>query len=509
MRDPVVADAGLPGPTDAPSRGVKRSFEQALPAVATPGHPSISPRCSSPCPTIIDAPTGVRADSFINADACRSALGDRTFAILRTAMLQQQEIFLEQLWELHKLARTQGRKAAVLATDAQLAPVPGEAPEIVLNPKEQLHLHQMTMQAILGMQTIPASLRRPVVVPNPDPPKTAAEPVVTEQIVASKAPPAGTHAAPATAQVLSHQPLTDLSNAAFPGPLMMCPVGGVPYGQQSISCPLQAGYGLHDDPSAVSLHWPGGPRYPGAALPTFHPGALRYGNVPPAAAQFLQGLPSPSGPLSHCAPAFAAAHAQGGGPGSGNHQSPAQLQSSESQPRPMDVSSLLGMVAPGISAQPDLHSHWFAKNMAGASAPQDMSAALLGMKSTMDAAEPPVADIGFAGEAARSNLSTSMWSGNTLVMSPSMAPVQEQIGQLGDKGVPNAMPAAKAQTPASGSGLVADPARVSDAAGTHSVEMGAFHKEPAGKSVKDAGNGRTCQTDESAASILMSLKASS
>ena len=59
----------------------------------------------------------------------------------------------------------------------------------------------------------------------------------------------------------------------------------------------------------------------------------------------------------------------------------------------MDVSSLLGMVAPGIGAQPDLHSQWFAKNMAGPSAPQDMSAALLGMQSAIDSVpEPPLAD---------------------------------------------------------------------------------------------------------------------
>lgn len=105
------------------------------------------------------------------------------------------------------------------------------------------------------------------------------------------------------------------------------------------------------------------------------------------------GLPVPSGPLSHCAPSYAAAHTQSTGPESGNSQSPAQLQPTESQPRQMDVSSLLGMVAPGIIAQPDLHSQWFSKNMAGGSGPQDMSAALLGMQTTMDAApEPPLAE---------------------------------------------------------------------------------------------------------------------
>lgn len=49
------------------------------------------------------------------------------------------------------------------------------------------------------------------------------------------------------------------------------------------------------------------------------------------------------------------------------------------------------MVVPGVGAQPDLHSQWFAKNMAGASTPQDMSVAFLGLQSAMDAAPAPPA----------------------------------------------------------------------------------------------------------------------
>lgn len=47
------------------------------------------------------------------------------------------------------------------------------------------------------------------------------------------------------------------------------------------------------------------------------------------------------------------------------------------------------MVVPGMGAQPDLHSQWFAKNMVGASTPQDMSAAFLGIQNTMDTSPMP------------------------------------------------------------------------------------------------------------------------
>lgn len=281
-------EPGRSGPTDAPGRGIKRSFEQARPAVAATAYPSISPQCSSPCHTLFETPDAARTGHVMNADTCRSSLGDRTFAILRNAMLQQQETFLEQLWELHKLARTQGRKAAVLATDAQLVPAQGEGQSIVLNPQQQLHLHQMTMQAILGMQTIPASLRQPVVVAGPDPIERSE--LVSEQNAANKTSTAETHAAPAAAQVLNCQPAQDPASEAYPSRVMMCPMGNMPYGHQSIGCAQQHGYGLHGDPNAVPFHWPGGPQYAGAALPAYHPGALPFGSMPPAAAQFLQGV---------------------------------------------------------------------------------------------------------------------------------------------------------------------------------------------------------------------------
>ena len=293
MRDSIAGDPGRLGSADAPPCGVKRSFDQARPAVVTPGHPSLSPKCSSPCPSFIEVPGALRAERVMNTDTCRSSLGDRSFAILRNAMLQQQETFLEQLWELHRLARSQGRKAALLATDARLTPVQSDAQAVVLNPQQQVHLHQMTMEAILGMQTIPASLRHPVVIASPGPSKTSPAPVTSEQNQATKAPDNESLAAPAAARIPSHQPTPDVSSAAFPGQLMMCPLGmNMPYAQPGISCPPQHGYGLHGDPNAVSFHWPGGPpQYAGAALPAFHPGALPgFGSVAPAAAPFLQGM---------------------------------------------------------------------------------------------------------------------------------------------------------------------------------------------------------------------------
>lgn len=207
-------------------------------------------------------------------------------------MLQQQETFLEQLWELHKLARTQGRKAALLSAEAQL-PVPADAPAFALNPHRQVHLHQMTMQAILNMQSIPASLRRPAVLAGAAPAKSAPASGTTEPSTATNAPAAEAHAAPTVAQMqLKHQPAADISNAAFPGQLMMCPLGvNMQYGQQGLNCPPQAGFGIPTDPAAVSLHWTGASQYAGAALPGFHPGAVSgFGNMAQVGAPFLQGM---------------------------------------------------------------------------------------------------------------------------------------------------------------------------------------------------------------------------
>lgn len=292
MRDSLAADA-IRGPAaEALPRGVKRRFEQARPTSTVHGRPAMSPQCSSPCPSFIEASAAVPLDRVINADSCRSSLGDRTFAILRKAMLQQQEIFLEQLWELHKLARTQGRKAALLAAEAQL-PVPAEAQAFSLNPQQQVHLHQMTMQAILNMQSIPASLRRPVVVASPDPTKStpasgASEPSTITNAAATEANPA-----PAVTQLhLNQQPGPELSNSAYPRQLMMCPLGmNMQYGQQGLNCSPQAGFGIPADQGAVSLHWPGPAQYAGPTLSGFHPGAVPgFGSMAQVGAPYLQGM---------------------------------------------------------------------------------------------------------------------------------------------------------------------------------------------------------------------------
>lgn len=433
-------------------------------------------------------------------------------------MLQQQEIFLEQLWELHKLARTQGRKAALLAAEAQL-PVPTEAQAFALNPQEQVHLHNMTMQAILNMQSIPASLRRPVVVASQDLTKSAPASAASEPSTAPNAPAAEARPAPAVAQMhLNQQASPELSNPAFPNQLMMCPLGvNMQYGQQGI--PPQAGFGIPTDPSAVSLHWPGAQQYAGPALPAFHPGAVAgFGNMAQVGAPYLQGLPVPSGPLGQCVPTFATPQAQGGAPESANTQSPANAQPSEANARPADVSSFLGMVVPGMGAQPDLHSQWFAKNMVGSSTPQDMSAAFLGIQTAMDTAPaPPAPENVYASEAARSNPSNSLFSGNTLVMGPRMPPVQGQLGYYNDKAVSGSLPISSAQTPAFVGGFVAEQTHMSDAQ-TNSTGVIPARSAEAVAMPKDAaqakGNqsnitGVTCRTDESAANILMSLKSSS
>lgn len=83
------------------------------PSAATAAHtaPSAELGSSEPPSTAddsVDAPP---------ADKVRERLGNRTFTILRNAMLQQQDAFMEQLWELHRLTRVQHRKVMLLHTE--------------------------------------------------------------------------------------------------------------------------------------------------------------------------------------------------------------------------------------------------------------------------------------------------------------------------------------------------------------------------------------------------------
>jgi hypothetical protein len=91
---------------------------------------------------------------------CLSILGARTFKLLREVMLSQQDTFLEQLWELHRVARVQGRKQMM----ATLLDAAGDrdssltGPDI-FNRSRQVEIHAETMQSIVTLPTLPKSLR--------------------------------------------------------------------------------------------------------------------------------------------------------------------------------------------------------------------------------------------------------------------------------------------------------------------------------------------------------------
>ena len=98
----------------------------------------------------------------ISAERCREMLGPRSFALLREAMLQQQDTFSDQLWELHRLARVQGRKRMLASTEQALGLQQNARDPCtdIFSRKQQAELRNLTMESIVSLPIFPSSLRR-------------------------------------------------------------------------------------------------------------------------------------------------------------------------------------------------------------------------------------------------------------------------------------------------------------------------------------------------------------
>ena len=116
----------------------------------------------SPTAPVMLSGGSIEQEVGISTETCKSQLGERTFNILRQAMLQQQETFIEQLWDLHKLTRAQHRKAALLPANPYVAEKQVDHAIDVFSRDVQEHQRTLTMRSILQLPTMPASLRRSV-----------------------------------------------------------------------------------------------------------------------------------------------------------------------------------------------------------------------------------------------------------------------------------------------------------------------------------------------------------
>jgi hypothetical protein len=412
-----------------------------------------------PSTPFLDSHTPQPLEASLSTELCRSKLGDRTFHVLRHAMLQQQELFIEQLWELHRLTRTQGRRAVLLQSEPRLLNEQVDVVRDVLSRQRQELIRSQTLQEISQLPTIPSSLRRSF---------TATNSVYEgqQEQKACQVSSAASPASMASGTIRASMPARDPAHPSGPsgvaspqrmpgtyaGPMFPAALNRrLAYPQGHLSGPAQAGFAFADSTGGQYAWPPGNPHLAGAAFPqSALPGmhgqhalsaapngpyltgmptwsrtyAAPFSGVPPIAA------PPPAvcacGSALACAeqlaerPPFSAGLQQHGSLSIGvcntGYASMTQLhtpQHSDKQPSqpsgmsgaatqekpqphappsaPVDVSSLLGMMAPGLQGMPpDMHSQWFAKNFSGAGVPLNapMSQPLLSLQGSVEAAMP-------------------------------------------------------------------------------------------------------------------------
>jgi hypothetical protein len=89
-------------------------------------------------------------------------LGTQTFSLLREAIMHQQDTFVEQLWDLHRLARVQGQKTVQSSAEATLGLHRNrlDSASGIFSREKQKAVHAQTMDSIVSLDTLPASLRR-------------------------------------------------------------------------------------------------------------------------------------------------------------------------------------------------------------------------------------------------------------------------------------------------------------------------------------------------------------
>lgn len=97
----------------------------------------------------------------VSTEQCREALGDHTFMLIREAMLQQQDTFQSQLWEMHRLTCVQNRKSLEASTEAALGlrSSSSDPSNCIFSRSHQAHMKATARQQIMTLPTLPASLR--------------------------------------------------------------------------------------------------------------------------------------------------------------------------------------------------------------------------------------------------------------------------------------------------------------------------------------------------------------
>jgi hypothetical protein len=258
------------------------------------------------CPETMASSIGI-----VSAQSCRARLGDHTYSVLRSAMVQQSELFIEQLWDLHRLTRQHGRKAALLEaalvddTGSKVAP---DAHSAILDRARQIHVHSKTMASIVELPTIPATLRRT--------PSETADPLHSASKRFPDAAPSQQHASARDNPLPAFGPTCQTTPTAQETSRHPCAYNGAPSSQPF---PYNTSYGQLDKHvidaqitgSHFSLHQrlggiPHSLAYPFAATPPLQATELNAGisalNGVPANIPFIHRAlpPCPSCPLSPC-----------------------------------------------------------------------------------------------------------------------------------------------------------------------------------------------------------------
>jgi hypothetical protein len=392
------------------------------------------------------ATTASAQDPGITPEVCKSQLGERTFNLLRQAMLQQQETFIEQLWDLHRLTRAQHRKVVLLPAEEEASAPEQSVAKDVFSRSMQEQVRNDTMNAIWHLPVVPASLRRNYVATSAqkdmcvqDPVPCAADrmrtiPGVTkasdlQQLPDPKVvPPCEQHAASAPVGPLFPSSLKGKFASQFPQLQDRTPAGfrfqeqvptnvcswGAAIPKASDSAFSTTALAMHGQPPVcphVNAQYIAGesPRCFGVhklawccemclfLLHSFIPlNAVRSHSCNGECVYAAALQPQPG--LAFAPMQMPSGRLEAEADGSAADPEPKDKAVAPAQPSQVDVSSLLGMMAPGLQSVPDLHSQWFQSNSSrlnsiSPSVPLSAQAVCPGVLSVHKMMDVPVPDI--------------------------------------------------------------------------------------------------------------------
>ena len=105
------------------------------------------------------APAESGANCMISKEKVKLAFGESSYQELRHAILRQQDTFVQQLWELHRLAYVQSLKAAMAVEEPEAVVVEGPGMYNTLDRTRAAELKAQTLQVMLSMGHLPASVK--------------------------------------------------------------------------------------------------------------------------------------------------------------------------------------------------------------------------------------------------------------------------------------------------------------------------------------------------------------